>query len=154
LPPQPVALTRICLDHENVCKADDIQAFWRCPIIRKDGYKYAFDASACTACGGRCCTGESGNIFVRPDEITAIASLLGIGSDAFKVKYLVKKGYRFSLKEKVMGLSHDCIFFDRELNGCGIYKARPQQCRSFPFWEYYKERIDELKIECPGIIDD
>lgn len=123
-------------------------------IVRKEGYNYAFDADACTVCGGRCCTGESGNIFVRSDEIVAIASLLGMDREVFKAEYLVKKGYRFSLKERLVGLSHDCIFFDREFNGCGIYKARPQQCRSFPFWEYYKERIDELKIECPGIIDD
>jgi Fe-S-cluster containining protein len=123
-------------------------------IIQKEGYAYAFDADACSACGGRCCTGESGNIFVRPDEITAIASLLGMQSEPFKAAYLEKRGYRFSLREKLTGLSHDCIFFDRAFNGCQIYRARPQQCRTFPFWEYYKERIEELKIECPGIIDD
>ena len=122
-------------------------------IIREEGYSYAFDVDACSGCGGRCCTGESGNIFVRSEEISAIASLLEMDIEAFKAAYLVKKGYRYSLKEKIVGLSHDCIFFDREAGGCRIYKARPLQCRTFPFWQYYKERVDELKVECPGIID-
>ena len=33
-----------------------------------------------------------------------------------------------------------------------IYDARPNQCITFPFWDYYKTRLDELKQECPGII--
>ena len=122
-------------------------------LIRQDGYPYAFDADACAGCGGRCCTGESGNIFVRPDEIRAIAMLLGLDVESFRAEYLVKKGYKYSLKEKVVGVSHDCIFYDRGSAGCRIYTARPVQCRTFPFWDYYKGRVDELKAECPGIID-
>ena len=122
-------------------------------IIEKEGYPYLFDADACSSCGGRCCIGESGNIFVTPDEIRKIAKLLEMDVESFKTNYLVKKGYKFSLRERIVGLSHDCIFFDRELNGCSIYQARPLQCRTFPFWDYYKERVDELKQECPGIID-
>ena len=122
-------------------------------IIRQEGYRYAFDADACVSCGGRCCTGESGNIFVRPDEIRSIAELLGLDIEQFKIDYLVKKGYKYSLKEKIVDMSHDCIFYEREYAGCKIYAARPTQCRTFPFWDYYKERVDELKAECPGIID-
>lgn len=122
-------------------------------IIREDGYKYAFDASACDACGGRCCTGESGNIFVNTDEIAALASLLKMDVEMFISDYLIKKGYKYSLKERVVGVSYDCVFFDRASNGCQVYMARPLQCRTFPFWEYYKERVDELKLECPGIIE-
>ena len=123
-------------------------------IIKKEGFPYAFDADACASCGGRCCTGESGNIFVNADEIRAIADVLKMDVETFKAGYLIKKGYKHSLREKVVGISHDCIFFDREYNGCKIYPARPRQCRSFPFWDYYKERVDELKVECPGIIDE
>lgn len=122
-------------------------------IIKEPGYPYVFDADACATCGGRCCTGESGNIFVSPEEIRAIAGALKLDIKMFKATYLVKKGYKFSLREKIVGMSHDCIFFDRAHNGCQIYNARPKQCRTFPFWEYYKERVDELKRECPGIMD-
>ena len=123
-------------------------------IIHQEGYPYAFDADACASCGGRCCTGESGNIFVRPDEIRVIATLLGLDIEQFRTDYLIKKGYKYSLKEKIVGISHECIFYERESQGCTIYAARPTQCRTFPFWDYYKTRVDELKAECPGIMND
>ncbi|WP_349636715.1 MULTISPECIES: YkgJ family cysteine cluster protein [Sulfurimonadaceae] len=122
-------------------------------MIKEDGYPYAFDPSACAGCGGRCCTGESGNIFVSPDEIQALAAALEMEEPDFRRTYLEKRGYKFSLKERIVGMSHDCVFFDRETNGCRVYTARPAQCRTFPFWEYYKTRVDELKRECPGIVD-
>jgi len=123
-------------------------------IVKEEGYSYAFDTSACETCGGRCCTGESGNIFVNKEEIVALSSLLKIDAKVFREECLVKKGYKYSLKEKVVGISYDCIFYDRASNGCQVYMARPLQCRTFPFWDYYKERVDELKVECPGIIDE
>ena len=122
-------------------------------LVRQEGYPYAFDASACVACGGRCCTGESGNIFVTYHEICALALLLGLSEDDFKERYLEKRGYKYSLKEALVGTSYDCIFYDRTKNGCSVYTARPLQCRTFPFWDHYKTRVDELKQECPGIID-
>jgi len=122
-------------------------------LIRQEGFPYVFDADACATCGGRCCTGESGNIFVRSEEITAIAAALGMEVEAFMERYLEKRGYKYSIKERVVGVSHDCIFFNREIGGCDIYAARPLQCRTFPFWDYFRTRVDELKRECPGIVD-
>jgi len=106
-------------------------------IIRKNGFPYAFDSSACASCGGRCCIGESGNIFVTPAEIEAIVGILDIDVALFFREYLVKVDYKYSLKERRVGDSYDCIFFDRESNGCLIYEARPLQCRTFPFWEQF-----------------
>lgn len=123
-------------------------------IIKEDGFNYAFETTACETCEGRCCTGESGNIFVTPDEIKKIAKLLQIKEKKFIAAYLEKRGYKYSIKERIVGLSYDCIFFDRAIGGCMIYKARPNQCMTFPFWDYFKNNIDELKAECPGIIDD
>lgn len=121
--------------------------------MRQEGYPYVFDADACATCGGRCCTGESGNIFVKGDEIVAIAEVLKMDVDTFVATYLEKRGYKYSIRERVVGMSHDCIFFNRVQGGCEIYTARPLQCRTFPFWDYYKTRVDELKRECPGILD-
>ena len=123
-------------------------------VMKKEGYPYAFDASACATCQGRCCTGESGYIYVNMTEIEKIADLLNIEISEFAKKYLFKKGYKYSIKEVVHNDSYECIFYDRESNGCTIYDARPSQCKTFPFWDYYKTRVDELKLECPGIIDD
>lgn len=122
--------------------------------MRQEGYRFAFDPTACNSCSGRCCTGESGNIFVSAAEIGAIAELLGLDETEFRRDYLRKHGYKFSLKELKTAESYDCVFFDRERNGCSIYEARPLQCRTFPFWDYYKNRVDALKMECPGIVDD
>jgi Fe-S-cluster containining protein len=122
-------------------------------LIRQDGFDYAFAPSACERCEGRCCTGESGNIFVSPLEIAVLAKHLKMDEGLFRSTYLVKRGYSFSLKEQIVGMSHDCIFFDRKINGCGVYEARPTQCRTFPFWDYFKTHRDELKRECPGIAD-
>ena len=122
-------------------------------MMTQDGFPYAFDPAACAGCGGRCCTGESGNIFVCAEEVRALAALLGMNEPDFRQAYLEKRGYKFSLREKIVGLSHDCIFYDRERGGCGVYAARPNQCRTFPFWDYFKTRVDELKRECPGIVD-
>ena len=122
-------------------------------IIKKDTFDYSFDHSACSTCQGKCCTGESGYIYVTKAEIEKIAELLGLGIKDFVEQYLFKKLYKYSIKERKFGESYECVFYDRESNGCKIYEARPLQCRTFPFWDYYKKRVDELKLECPGVID-
>jgi Fe-S-cluster containining protein len=122
-------------------------------IIKKEGYPYAFNSDACSTCQGRCCTGESGYIYVTKAEIFAIAELLDMDVNEFGVKYLFKNGYKYSLKENKIDDSYECVFYDRESNGCKIYMARPNQCKTFPFWDYFKTHIDELKEECPGIFD-
>lgn len=121
-------------------------------LIQKEGYSYTFDSSACATCQGKCCTGESGYIYVSKEEIENIANLLNLEIKDFVNDYLFKIGYRYSIKEIKFNDSHECVFYDRESNGCQIYDARPTQCRTFPFWDYFKTRVDELKLECPGII--
>jgi len=121
-------------------------------LMNEEGYEYSFNPNACAQCGGNCCTGESGNIFVNQKEMEAIAMHLKLSMSEFKESYLIKVGYKYSLKERIVDKSHDCIFFDRKINGCGIYPVRPMQCRTFPFWPYFKNNLAELKAECPGII--
>jgi Fe-S-cluster containining protein len=122
-------------------------------MIKKDGFNYLFNPLACESCQARCCTGESGYIYVTKNEIEQIAKLLNLEVREFVKTYLFKKMYKYSIKERKVGESYECIFYDSSANGCSIYEARPKQCRTFPFWDYYKMRVDELKIECPGIVD-
>lgn len=122
--------------------------------MKQEGFSYAFDPSACASCQGRCCTGESGYIYVTKNEIFAIADLLQMDVNEFAIKYLFKKGYKYSIMENKFGDSYECVFFDRQNNGCKIYEARPTQCKTFPFWDYFKTRVNEVKEECPGIIDE
>ena len=104
-------------------------------VMKKEGYDYAFNADACSTCQGRCCTGESGYIFVTKIEVEKICELLKMKIEDFVPKYLFKKGYKYSIKEIVYNDSHECIFYNRDSNGCEIYEARPLQCRTFPFWD-------------------
>ncbi len=120
--------------------------------ISKEGFRYTFDPGACEECAGNCCTGESGHIWVSVQKIPEMAAFLEIGTDEFIKGYLEKSGYRYTLKEKVVVEGeYDCIFFDREKSRCTIYPVRPIQCRTFPFWEYFKDHEEELRNECPGI---
>ena len=122
-------------------------------LVTKEGFPYGFEPNACATCGGRCCTGESGYIYVNKTEMERLAQFLDISIEDLKKKYLYKSGYRYSIKEKEDETGFACIFFDSESKGCLVYGARPLQCRTFPFWEYYKNRVEELKEECPGIVD-
>jgi Fe-S-cluster containining protein len=122
-------------------------------VIKKDGFSYAFNPQACIECQARCCRGESGYIYVTNTEANAICEYLDIEMKEFVDSYLFKKGYKYSIKERVVGDEHECIFYDHKTNGCGIYEARPTQCRTFPFWDYFKTRVEELKLECPGVVD-
>ena len=120
--------------------------------MKQDGFDFAFDPKACESCEGNCCIGESGYIWVTPEEIRAIATHLDMDESDFRRDRLRKVQYRYSLKERQLGESFECEFFDKSKRQCGIYDVRPSQCRSFPFWDYFKTRIDEVKKECPGII--
>jgi uncharacterized protein len=120
-------------------------------MITLDPYPYSFDPDACQACSGRCCNGESGNIWVTKKEMTGIAEYLGLDVTEFIDQYLRKSGYRFSIKELKQRGNYSCVFFDKKRKGCGIYPVRPEQCRTFPFWPYFKTHICELLEECPGV---
>ena len=118
-------------------------------LISKEGFPYKFDQDACRECEGNCCIGESGYIWVSPTEIKEIARFLELDEEEFKEQYLIKVGYKYSIKERSYKNGFACIFFE---NGCKIYPVRPTQCKTFPFWDYFKDKIDELIKECPGVI--
>eukprot|EP01029_Cantina_marsupialis_P025148 TRINITY_DN66159_c0_g1_i1.p2 TRINITY_DN66159_c0_g1~~TRINITY_DN66159_c0_g1_i1.p2 ORF type:complete len:127 (+),score=21.42 TRINITY_DN66159_c0_g1_i1:775-1155(+) len=123
-------------------------------IIKKDGYPYAFNPKGCETCAGNCCIGESGNIWISSQEITKLASLLELSEEEARDAFLEKRGYKYSIKEvKLAEDNFACVFFDLEKKGCSIYEARPIQCRTFPFWDYFKTREDEVKEECPAIVN-
>lgn len=69
-------------------------------------------------------------MYVSEAEVREIAALLGLSRKLFKRRYtfLDDQGYR-----QLSFIQDRCIFLD-ERGGCGIYRARPTQCRTFPFW--------------------
>ncbi len=116
---------------------------------------FGFDSSACQNCGGKCCIGESGYIFLSLHEAQDISRFLGISFEVFALKYLKKVGYRFSLIEKPFENGAACVFFDEEKRNCRIYEVRPKQCKTFPFWEGFKHKneqdLEELFTLCAGV---
>jgi Fe-S-cluster containining protein len=84
----------------------------------------------CTRCGS-CCTGAPGYVWVNDDEVADLADFLGEEPAEVEGRYTRPVGRRRSLREKANG---DCVFFDRQA-GCTVYKVRPRQCRTWPFWE-------------------
>jgi len=122
-------------------------------LMTHEQYKFKFAPSACEACGGQCCTGESGYIWAKHEEIQNIATYLSISVEEFATMYLRKVKHRYSFIEKQLEPNNfACIFFDETQKRCSIYPVRPLQCRTFPFWEQFKNDEEEVRKECPGIV--
>ena len=85
----------------------------------------------CTQCGD-CCTGAPGYVWVNAAEIADLAKHLNLSVDEFEKKFVRKIGIRKSLIEYANG---DCVFFDGKARKCTVYEARPQQCKTWPFWD-------------------
>ncbi len=123
-------------------------------ILEQEGYPYKFDAVRCSTCEGNCCIGKSGFIWITKEEIEKLALFLEQSIEEVMSKSLRKAGYKYSIKE--VQLSKDnfaCKFFDLTKKQCSIYDVRPNQCRTFPFWDYFKQNIEEVKQECPAIVE-
>lgn len=76
---------------------------------------------------------------------------LRMNSVDFIQHYLCRVNNRLSLKERVAEDGLECCFFDSTMKGCTIYAVRPQQCRQYPFWEYFRTHQNLVVRECPGI---
>jgi Fe-S-cluster containining protein len=122
-------------------------------LVRRDGFGFGFDPEACDTCPGNCCIGTAGFIWVSGAEIQGISEFLGQRTDDFKQDYVRQIGLKFYLKELAVRGSLHCVFFDDEAKRCSIYSVRPEQCRTFPFWEHFKKQVEEVMAECPGVVD-
>ena len=103
----------------------------------------------CTQCGD-CCTGAPGFVWVNQQEILELSQLIGMEVEEFEKNYVRKVGIRKSLREFSNG---DCVFFDNKNRNCGVYQARPRQCRTWPFWDSNLKSEAAWKTtceHCPG----
>ena len=99
---------------------------------------------------GKCCVtrGKYGYVYLSFNDRKRIAAHLGMHTDAFTTKFTRKVDGLYELRYT----GRDCPF----LNGrqCGIYPARPWQCRTWPFWpENMNDEVWEQEVTtwCPGI---
>lgn len=87
-----------------------------------------------------------------------MAATLGISEQAFLDDYTHSTSLGLSLNEKSGADGYDCVFLDRTtMPGkaiCGLYEARPSQCRTWPFWPENlrsPESWDRAARGCPGM---
>lgn len=109
----------------------------------------------CTGCG-HCCAGpEEGYIWISGEEIERLAKHLSTTVEVVRKKYLRRIGFRLSILEHPT--THDCIFLTAGKDGtrgCAIYPVRPNQCRTWPFWNDNLQSVEMWNIagiKCPGI---
>ena len=105
----------------------------------------------CTQCG-RCCTtrGDYAYVYLNRAETRDLARHLGVPLARFKRErtFVDEDGWR-----QLRFSDGRCTFLD-EAGRCGVYEARPIQCRTFPFWPEFVddgEWTAEVSELCEGI---
>jgi uncharacterized protein len=99
---------------------------------------------------GNCCIshGEYGFVYLTKDDRKNMAEVLGLRTSDFTRKYCTKTEGIFHLKDD----GKACTFLKN--NRCTVYKARPMQCRTWPFWpetmgaKAWKKEVAQF---CPGV---
>lgn len=108
-----------------------------------DGVRFACQGS------GKCCVsrGSYGFVYLTLEDRRRLAELLGVPTREFTRRYCDKTDGLFHLRET--GL--DCRFL--EGNRCGVYEARPTQCRTWPFWpeNMSAKAWSAIAAFCPGV---
>ena len=84
----------------------------------------------CTA-SGRCCSnhGEHAYVYLMEAEVRALAEALGMDEGEFRRTH-TREEEGWTLLEPQ---GTHCVFLG-ETGQCGVYEARPIQCRTWPFW--------------------
>ncbi len=79
---------------------------------------------------GKCCTsrGEYGFVYLTLQDRKRFALFFKLSLSDFTKAYCEKKDGHYHLKN----LSDDCLFLKDAK--CTTYEARPEQCRTWPFW--------------------
>lgn len=87
---------------------------------------------ACTSCG-RCCLGHADENIIElvEGEIEKISAYLRIEQADFIKKYGAEQD---NLDIGITINRQGCCVFLKENNHCAIYKVRPHQCRTYPYW--------------------
>jgi len=111
----------------------------------------------CTQCGN-CCSGPPGHVMISRDEIALLAQSLKLTVEDTISQYCIWIGDELSLRERRNPQGQfDCIFLDTHPGGkrtCSIYNVRPEQCRTWPFWEgnlASRENWERSAIRCHGM---
>ncbi|OFZ18275.1 MAG: hypothetical protein A2X94_07510 [Bdellovibrionales bacterium GWB1_55_8] len=94
------------------------------PAFWKKGVRFK-----CLGCG-KCCQARDtyGFVYLTKKDRQRLALHLQLSEKEFRRKYCEETDGWTHLKNPRL----DCGFFKN--NGCEVYEARPEQCRTWPFW--------------------
>ncbi|WP_035587065.1 YkgJ family cysteine cluster protein [Hippea jasoniae] len=120
-------------------------------LIKKEGFNYCFLNDACKSCRAFCCIGD-GYVFIDDEDIENLCEFLNISKEQFIKLYTRKINNKLALIDLVIKKEKRCVFLDDNYR-CEVYKARPKQCKAFPFWESMKNMgVDQAKKLCRGVV--
>lgn len=99
---------------------------------------------------GKCCVsrGQYGYVYVNADDRRRLARHLGIPMQTFTRRFCEREGGIWKLRD----FDENCRFLDGKK--CGVYEARPTQCRTWPWWPETmsaKSWSREVAAYCPGV---
>lgn len=99
---------------------------------------------------GRCCVsrGSYGFVYLTLEDRRRLARHFGLSTRQFTLKHCVKTDGHFHLKD----FTAACPYLEGKR--CGVYEARPAQCRTWPFWPEHmspKAWAKEVASYCPGV---
>lgn len=108
-----------------------------------DGVRFSCQGS------GRCCVsrGAYGYVYLTLEDRRRLAAALGLPTREFTRRYCAKTDGLVHLRDE----GPDCRFLEEQR--CGVYEARPTQCRTWPFWpENMNARAwTAIAAYCPGV---
>jgi len=114
---------------------------------------------SCHRCG-HCCTGGEGYVWLADGEAAAMAAALDMSTEAFRERHVRtvpdphEPGVmREALRERSEGEGGRCTLLEGN-NHCSVYGARPEHCKTFPYWPSVMESEDgfeRARATCPGI---
>tara|TARA_Y100000590_G_C15417060_1_gene899887 strand:- start:5 stop:466 length:462 start_codon:yes stop_codon:yes gene_type:complete len=112
-----------------------------------DGIKFECQGS------GNCCVsrGSYGYVYLSKKDLKKLSKYFNLSKKEFVLQFCQTTDGYIHLVEK-NNLNGKCIFLNK--NRCTVYKSRPTQCRTWPFWnENMNPKIwnKEISIYCPGI---
>ena len=99
-----------------------------------------------------CCIsrGSYGYVYLSAKDIRRLSKYFKLNNNDFKKKFCDETNGFIHLKEK--NKTSDCQFLNKKK--CSVYKSRPTQCRTWPFWsENMNAKIwnNQISKFCPGI---
>ena len=110
------------------------------------GQVILFDCHGCAKCCKR-----KGMIYFSQEDIRNASQYLEMTVDDFEKMYILRtKDVAYIY---VSGNARPCPFLNKA-NKCRIHDAKPQQCRSYPFWPNImesKQKLNTERIHCKGI---